>query len=103
VKWLKEKVGNVERLGFILKDGSHIEVENMADDPQVGGLMSSDDLMKHFDNVKASWHTHTGTANLSESDYTSFLSYPDWDHYIAGTDGIIKYSIKEGNLVQENL
>lgn len=104
MQWLKDKVNDsVERLGFILKDGSHVECKNVAENPRDGGLVSSEDLMEYYPRVVASWHTHVGSCNLSGTDFLLFQSYPDWDHYIAGDDGIMKYNMEDGDLVQERI
>lgn len=89
-----------ERIGFVLDDGSIIEVENICQTPTDGFEIKAEDLLKYEHTIKASWHTHPGaSSNPSFGDLQSFLNYPDWRHYIIGNDGVIAYEVKNGKLV----
>lgn len=86
-----------ERCGLILKDGSVIELDNIAVDKENGYQISPADIVKYEDTMVGSWHTHPGhDSNLSEKDYVGFLMWPDLTHYIVGIDGVAKYTIKDG-------
>lgn len=87
--------GENERVGFILNDGSIIELENICSDPLNGFEVKGDDLLLYEDRVIATWHTHPGaSSNPSIGDYSSFLNYPDWRHYIVGDDGVVAYEVR---------
>lgn len=91
--------GENERVGFILHDDTIVEVENVCQEPKGGFEVSGADILKHLSIAKATWHTHPGgTANLSVGDYESFLAFPDWDHFIVGTDGTRCFRVMEGTL-----
>lgn len=88
----------VERCGLVLADGSIIEVENTHPNPTEGFKISARDLMR---DPVASWHTHPGaSANLSQEDYRGFLQWPHLDHYIIGINGVRKYRIVDGVIIQ---
>lgn len=72
-----------ERCGFVLKDGTIVEVPNISETPTEAYLVHVDDLSRYLDEIVATWHSHnTGTGNLSVADYQNFLNWPDWRHYI---------------------
>lgn len=91
----------LERVGFILKDGSVIEVPNILsseDEFQVAGQH----IMEYVISGKAiaTWHTHPKKdANLTIQDHEMFLRYPELDHYILGTDGLRKYYVRNGKVI----
>lgn len=86
----------VERCGFILKSGEVIEVRNIAQDPTKEFEVSDNDFEKYYSEVAASWHTHTNDfANLSLSDYYTFLNIPEWDHWIVSKFKSVKFSVQE--------
>lgn len=92
--------GENERVGFILNDGSIIELENICSDPLNGFEVKGDDLLLYEDRVIATWHTHPGaSSNPSIGDFHAVLNYPDWDHYIIGEDGIQRYRVVNGRVV----
>ncbi len=93
------KDGN-ERVGFVLKTGEIIEVDNVCHDPVNGFEVSGEDLIKFEDTAAATWHTHPGQgSNLTFGDHESFLNYPALAHYIVGTDGASLYEIKNGKVI----
>ena len=88
-----------ERVGFVLNDGSVVEVVNDAPNPNEGFDVCPEDLITFAEHAVASWHTHpNASANLSVLDNSAFLSWPKLEHFIIGSDGIKKYFI-EGNRV----
>lgn len=87
-------------MGFILKTGEIVEVENICDDPENGFEIRGEDLLKYIDDVVAAWHTHPGKdSNLTVGDHQSFLNYKDWRHYIVGTDGVTCYVVEDGKVI----
>lgn len=99
--FLKGKMTGNERVGFILKSGEVVEVHNDSSSPIEGFSVSAESLLQYDGQVAATWHTHPGvSANLSAADYESFMNYPEWDHYIAGIDGIRRYFLEGGCLLQ---
>lgn len=96
--------GTPERCGILTKDGEILELTNCHDDPLRGFRVSPLDIITHFDNAVATWHTHPGAdPNLSEEDYAGFMQWPDLEHHIIGVrDGqplVIRYAVEEGVLV----
>ena len=91
-----------ERVGFILEDGSIVEVENVANDPVKGFDVCAEDLMVFAERAVASWHTHPGVkANLSNEDYSAFLGWSNLEHYVIGNDGIHQYVVTSDGQVTE--
>ena len=89
-------------MGFILKTGEIVEVENVCHDKENGFEVSGEDLMKYEDTAVATWHTHPGedyTSNLTVADMTTYLSYPQLAHYIVGRDGVTCYVVQGGKVV----
>jgi proteasome lid subunit RPN8/RPN11 len=94
--------GEFERVGFILKSGEIVEVENICDDPRNGFEVKGEDLLKYADEAAATWHTHPNTSKvLSVNDYESFLGWPHLKHYIVGVDGIACYVVKDEEVIVE--
>ena len=95
-----------ERCGLILKDGSIVEIENVADDKTDSYRMNPSAVLPFVQNdmVAGTWHTHPGgTPNLSGADQDGFLSWPDLEHSIVGLrDGQVvvkRYRIVNGLIV----
>lgn len=86
-----------ERIGFILKNGDIIELTNTAQKAAEEDVFefSAVDIVWYSDQVWATWHTHIGSGNLSCDDFTGFINYPDWLHFIVGNDGVWAYSVFE--------
>lgn len=81
-----------EKVGFILHDGTIVEVMNIHPSPELHFEVSADDLLRFEDSAQATWHTHpNGDANLSNDDYLAFLAWPQFTHYIVGSDGVRAY------------
>lgn len=95
-----------ERVGFIDKNDSLIEVKNASPKPDMGFLVSPEDIEKHCDdpdNVWAVWHTHPGdTSNLSGEDYQTFTAWAEYYHFIVGNDGVrvFKYDEKKHAVIE---
>lgn len=98
VKWTET---GPERVGFIMPDGDIVEVDNQHPQPDNGFDVSIDDLEKYADTAVATWHTHPGgEANLSLDDHEGFMNYTTLDHYIVGSDGLRRYRVVRGQIVQ---
>ena len=90
-----------ERCGFVLKDGSIVESLNQAEETSFAFKISCDFIRQYEDQTYASWHTHPGeNSNLSCEDYRAFMNYPEWDHFIIGNDGVRRFFIEDGYLLQ---
>lgn len=88
-----------ERGGFILNDGTLVEIKNTSDDPDAFAPAAAD-VFKHADAAVATWHTHPeASANLSVGDFETFVSWPSLTHIIVGTDGIRYYAVKNGLVI----
>lgn len=66
--------------------------------------MSFDDMDKlDLPETIGTFHTHPGAnANLSHEDYESFMGYPRLVHYIVGDNGVHKFRIMDGTLINES-
>lgn len=90
----------VERVGFVMKNGDVVEVENQCDDPANGFDVSGEDILKYGTDSIATWHTHPDAPkNLSVGDYHTFLSWPSHRHYIIGNDGVAEYYVEDGEVL----
>ena len=93
---LEKLEGDLERVGFVLKDGEVVEVTNHSETPEVAFRVSMEDIEKYENDAIATWHTHPGSSkNLSVSDFYTFLSWPHLDHYIVGVNGVQRYYVDE--------
>jgi len=101
LKELSEKYDSeVERVGFVLKTGEIIEVENVCAEPAEGFDVKGEDILKYAPQAYATWHTHPNADNnLSANDYETFLNWPDLVHFIVGTDGVRQYYVEEGEVL----
>jgi proteasome lid subunit RPN8/RPN11 len=95
-----------ERCGLILKDGTIVELANLASDPKTSFEMDLEAALPHLDSdtVAATWHTHPdGDPNLSGEDYSCFLSWPDLEHVIVGVLGgtvtVRRYRVEQGLVI----
>lgn len=93
-----------ERCGFILKDGTIVEIKNVAPQPNEGYEMDPVEMLPHLDDAVATWHTHPDTdPNLSGDDYSGFLSWPDMEHVIIGQRNgqnvVTRYKVEHGLVV----
>jgi proteasome lid subunit RPN8/RPN11 len=89
-----------ERVGFILKSGRAVEVDNICNEPAYGFDVRVEDLEKYEDRMVATWHTHPGgSSNLSADDFTTYLNWPHLSHYVVGKDGVRHFKVVNGALV----
>lgn len=96
--------GDKERCGFILKSGEVVEVENIAEAPELEFEVSEEDFEKYYADTVASWHTHTNEfANLSLADYYTFLALPEWEHWVVSKLKSVKFSVKSGSVILEEV
>lgn len=90
-----------ERGGWILDDGTIVELQNVFEDPKEGCVI--DPTVEQLDllpRVVATWHTHPGAnANLSAGDAETFCAWSNLHHAIVGTDGVRWYAVKNGAVV----
>lgn len=86
-----------ERCGFILKGNRIVEVLNFHTEPEKGFEISPESILKYEDKLKGTWHTHPKQSNaLSQCDYSCFLYWPHLEHYIIGTNGVQRYVVEDG-------
>lgn len=91
-----------ERVGFVLKNGKIVEVDNVCEKPEEGFDVRGEDILKYTPQAKATWHTHPNAdSNLSANDYETFMNWPELDHYIVGTDGVRRFYVEAGELLTE--
>lgn len=98
---LLNKGDTAERCGFVLNDGSVVEVKNIAPDRTLGYEMDPVEVLEYLDDAKETWHTHPDTdPNLSGEDRLGFLSWPDMKHNIIGLRNgkvvVLQYEIEDG-------
>jgi proteasome lid subunit RPN8/RPN11 len=94
-----------ERCGFVMNDGSIVEVGNMHPEPTEGFIMDPTAMILQADDAAATWHTHPKTGpNLSQEDYRGFLAWPRLKHHIIGLGAngpeVRTYAIYDGVVVQ---
>ncbi|CCV12925.1 hypothetical protein [Mesorhizobium sp. STM 4661] len=90
----------VEHVGFVLKSGKVIEVENICKNPQEGFDVKGEDIALYALTAQATWHTHPkADYNLSANDFNTYLNWPELDHYIIGDNGIRKYIVEDGEVL----
>lgn len=87
-------------MGFVLPQNKTVEVENICHDPEQGFEVRGADILAYIDEAVGTWHTHPDIKSAaSDADKRTFLNFPDWDHYIVGTDGISRYVVRDGVVV----
>lgn len=96
-----------ERCGVLLKDGTVVELANLADDPRKSFEMDLEPVLDHIDAdaIEAMWHTHPDEdPTLSGDDHSCFLSWPDLEHIIIGIrDGnvvVLRYRVEQGLVIE---
>lgn len=100
--WSKLDGRAEERCGFILSDGSIVELDNIHPEPTAGFMVSADTVAAYIDEIKATWHTHPKTSSLlSGEDYQTFLNYEWCEHFVIGPDGVRSYIVKDGAVIEE--
>ena len=92
-----------ERCGFILKDGTLVEVPNIHQEPSNFFTIDSEEIKKHLDQIECFWHSHLDdNLNLSLDDYLSFLAYPDQRHRIYNSkDEYAEYYVRRNFVLRE--
>jgi len=95
-----------ERCGLILKDGSIVEIENVAEEKNNSYDMNPVAVLPFLeaDLIAGTWHTHPrGDPNLSGEDYLGFLAYPDLEHSIIGHRSgqvfVQRYRVEKGLVI----
>ena len=93
-----------ERCGFVLDDGSIVEIANVSETPAASFKMDPVQVLEHLDRVKETWHTHPDTdPNLSGEDHSGFLAWPDMVHSIIGRRGgevvVTRWRVEEGLVI----
>lgn len=96
--------GTPERCGVLTNHGEVIEMTNIHPEPLRGFRMDPSEILLHFSDAKATWHTHPGSdPNLSEEDYAGFMQWPALGHIIVGfRDNLPKalcFGVEDGVLV----
>lgn len=94
---------DVERCGLLLSDGTFVELQNMAESPINSFEMDPAAVLPLIESghVVSTWHTHPHTsANLSGEDHSFFLNWPDLTHIIFAPEGMRKYEVKDGVLLE---
>ena len=95
-----EEDAKLERCGLILKGDKILECKNIHLEPSKGFEIDPEDIIKHLDDMVATWHTHPNQAStLSGEDHLCFTTWPDLKHFIIGSDGISVYIIREGAVI----
>lgn len=88
-----------EVCGFIMKDGSIIQVPNLHHDPKRGFLMASQCLetLNPY-GIQAIWHSHPkGSLKPSKADIESIrvgAIWPEWEYWIVTKDEVVKIDTK---------
>jgi len=88
-----------ERCGLVMDDGSLVEIQNIAPEPEKGFEMSPEAVVALLEtgHVVGTWHTHPhGQSNHRGEDHSFFLSWPDLSHTIIGRNGVSKYRVENG-------
>lgn len=96
----------VEHCGFVLQDGTIVEVPNIHPLPHNGFHISLSAVEKYDSVASATWHTHPTTGpNLSVEDYYCFLAYPRLRHYIIAKKEAWCFYVENGTVLlhEDNL
>lgn len=93
-----------ERCGLVLKNGTIVEIENVADDKTNSYRMNPKGVLPFLDQLAETWHTHPDSdPNLSGEDYSGFLAWPDLVHNIiglrAGRVVVQRYRVDKGVVI----
>lgn len=93
---------HLERCGFILKNNTVIECENISDTPQLTFKIADSDIEKYAENIYCFWHSHpSDDVNLSLKDYQLFLLYPEHKHRIYGSKVFAEYYVRRNFVMRE--
>lgn len=92
-----------ERVGFVLKTGKLVELENISESSDQTFAFDPDEFAKYYGEAVATWHTHIGEdANLSFEDYQFFLSWPELGHFIISLKTVWYYEVEGKTVVVYN-
>lgn len=92
-----------ERAGFVLNDGTIVEVQNADPDPENACTIAPEDFITFEDCATATWHTHPGaSSNLSVDDMFAFKNWPDLKHYVVGIDGVRCFRVERGKVLNDS-
>ena len=88
-----------EACGFIMCDGSIVEIRNVAVNPQRGFHMDYHDMVEKLSGreefIAGIWHTHPrGTTTPSHTDLNAIKMgavQSNWDYWIVTADGVHLY------------
>ena len=92
-----------ERCGLLLSGDRIVEIDNIAPEPTEGFEMDPSQALGHImtGEVVATWHTHVnGEPSLSGEDRMGFLAWPDLVHYVISKQGVKKYKVDRGVVVE---
>lgn len=89
-----------ELCGFILNDGSVIEVANIASNTKQHFKISVAILEHYLNDIAIFWHSHpSNNTNLSLEDYKAFLAFPDHEHRIYSETQYTSYYVRRGLVI----
>lgn len=95
-----------ERCGLVLRDGTVVEIQNIAQDPKDTYEMCPLELLPHVqaDAIAETWHTHPQSdPALSGADYEGFLAWPHFVHNIIGRRNgevlVLRYKVEDGLVI----
>jgi proteasome lid subunit RPN8/RPN11 len=98
--WLRLRAAQAspfEVCGFIMRDGSIIEIRNVAENPYDTFAMDLRQIRRRVDVTKiaAIWHTHPGgDIRPSQADMTA-IRLCEWDYVIVTLDEVALYEAQE--------
>jgi proteasome lid subunit RPN8/RPN11 len=86
-----------EVCGFILKDGTVIEIPNSAIEPHNSFAMSRRHLNERVPNpqlIEAIWHTHPGGSVYPSPGDQDYMAVCDWRYFIVTSRQVVEYRTK---------
>ena len=95
--------GEDERCGFVLHDGTIVELENIHPEPTEGFEIDPEDILRYINQIEAIWHTHPGAGSvLSGEDKLCMEIWPHLKHIVVGVDGMSVYIVEQGVVLNED-
>lgn len=92
-----------ERCGFILNDGTILEVQNIHPEPESGFEIDPQETLRYINELAGVWHTHPKAPSVLSGDDKLYMEqWPQLSHYVIGNDGMREYRIEDGVLVNAN-
>lgn len=89
-----------ERCGLILDDFEVIETQNVHPEPDKGFEVDPEAIVKYDGKIIGTWHTHPNQSSiLSQEDHACFSLWDELSHYIVGSDGVRKYVVMDGAVI----